>query len=135
MKKPKNKGGRPKELVDMDKLATFMRFRPTQQDCADFFGVSVNTIDRRIKEATGETYLEFRNRNFVKTRFNLINNALLRAEKSDTLLVFCLKNFCGWRDKIEQETTVSVKPYVMQLTDGSQLVMGHDTKQLEPKED
>jgi hypothetical protein len=84
----------------MDKLAVLMRFKPTQADAAAFFKCSEDTIDRRIRDETGLSYAEFREQNMVHTRMNLVQTAIRKAEKGDNvMLIFCLKNLCGWRDK------------------------------------
>jgi hypothetical protein len=40
----------------------------------------------------------------VFTRFDLIRTAIDKAKKGDNvMLIFCLKNLCGWRDKLPEE--------------------------------
>lgn len=115
---------RPPLDIDMQKLATLMRFKPTAEDCAAFFKCSVDTIERRIKAETksadhpeGLSFADFRDQNMVHTRMNLVQTALKKADKGDNvMLIFCLKNLCGWRDrqpgeedKVVVNTTVSNK--------------------------
>lgn len=96
--------GRPEIEIDMDKLAAFCRLKPTAEDCAAFFQCSVDTIERRIKDAFGVTFAEFREQKMVSTRFSLIRKAIEKAENGDnTMLIFALKNLCGWRDKLPEE--------------------------------
>lgn len=102
---------RPKADVDMDQLAALMRMKPTLADCAAFFKVSQDTIERRIKRATGLSFAEFRDQNMVHTRMQLIRSALERSKKSDTMLIFCLKNLCGWQDKIEPDVPEEKEVY------------------------
>jgi hypothetical protein len=91
----------------MNQLQALMRLKPTAEDCAAFFQCSVDTIERRIKEYTttdelpdGLSFAEFREQNMVHTRFSLIRTALKKADSGDnTMLIFSLKNLCGWRDK------------------------------------
>ncbi len=50
----------------------------------------------------------------VHTRFSLIRTALAKAENGDnTMLIFCLKNLCGWKDKPESEETVSETTFTL----------------------
>lgn len=94
------KMGRPPVDIDMDKLATLMRYKPTAKDCAAFFKCSVDTIENRIREYAGVTFSEFRDQNMVHTRFSLIQSAIRRGMAGDnTMHIFCLKNLCGWSDK------------------------------------
>lgn len=100
---PKNKTpskmGRPLIDIDMDQLGALCRMKPTQEDCAAFFKCSTDTIANKIKEATGLTFSEFRDQNMVHTRFDLVRKAIKKAEQSDTMHIFCLKNLCDWGDK------------------------------------
>jgi hypothetical protein len=91
---------KPRKEIKLDQLEALMRLKPTQADTAAFFGVSEDTIDRIIKKNWKITFAEFRDQRMVHTRFNLIRRALHRAENgSDVMLIFCLKNLCGWKDK------------------------------------
>ena len=91
----------PKDL-NKEQMKALMRMNPTLEDTAAFFEVSARTIDRFLKKHFGVTFVEFREQNMVHTRLSLIRKALHRAENgSDTMLIFCLKNLCGWSDKKE----------------------------------
>ena len=81
-----------------------MRMKPTLKDVANFFQCSEDTIENHIKAKWGKRFSEFRDENMVFTRFNLIRTAIQKAEKGDNvMLIFCLKNLCGWRDKLPEE--------------------------------
>jgi uncharacterized protein YbcV (DUF1398 family) len=91
--------------VDMVQLKAICRMKPTLKDCAAFFEVSEDTIEARIRKEYKCTFSEFREQNMVHTRFSLIRTAIRKAENGDnTMLIFCLKNLCGWADKQEQIT-------------------------------
>ena len=102
---------RPQIEIDQIKLEALMRFKPTLEDCAAFFRCSPDTIERRIKDYTmtdekpdGLSFAEFRDQNMVHTRFNLVRKALSKADAGDNvMLIFCLKNLCGWKDKQPDE--------------------------------
>jgi hypothetical protein len=83
------------------------RLNPTLKDCAAFLEVSEDSIERYCK-SLGQSFAEFRTENMVQTRFSLIRNALKMAEKGNpALMIFCLKNLCGWADKFESTSTNS----------------------------
>ena len=89
--------------IDKEKLKALMRLKPTQGDTAAFFECSEDTIDRYIKKNFKVTYAEFREQNMVHTRFSLVRKALQKANNGDNvMLIFCLKNLCGWQDRTEQ---------------------------------
>lgn len=96
--------GRPAIKIDEDQLRSIMRMKPTLKDVANFFRCSEDTIENYIKAKWGKRFSEFRDENMVFTRFNLIRTAIAKAEKGDNvMLIFCLKNLCGWRDKLPDE--------------------------------
>lgn len=96
--------GRPAIKIDEDQLRSIMRMKPTLKDVANFFQCSEDTIENYIKAKWGKRFSEFRDENMVFTRFNLIRTAIAKAEKGDNvMLIFCLKNLCGWRDKLPDE--------------------------------
>lgn len=100
--------GRPIVEIDMKQLAALMRFKPRLEDAAAFFRCSPDTIERRIKEETDLTFAEFREQNMVHTRFALVQKALKKAESGDNvMLIFALKNLCGWSDKQEVKTDIT----------------------------
>lgn len=98
------KTGRPK-VVDPIKLKALMRLKPTLQDTAHFFECDTSTVEKTVKREFGVSFSEFRDQNMVHTRFSLIRKAIQMAEAGDrVMLIFCLKNQCGWKDKIEHST-------------------------------
>lgn len=94
-------GRRPKK-IDIEQLRAFMRLKPTITDTAHFFQCSEDTISNRIKRYTGLTFSVFRDQNMVHTRFALVRKAIQMGESGNVpMLIFTLKNLCGWADKVE----------------------------------
>lgn len=92
--------GRPKADIDDNKLRQFMRLKPSLADCAAFFECHEDTIRQYIKREYKTDFPTFRGQNMVHTRYMLIRTAIKKAEKGDNvMLIFCLKNLCGWTDK------------------------------------
>lgn len=109
--------------IDMDKLATLMRFKPTLADAAAFFKCSEDTIERRIRAQTGLTYAEFRDQNMVHTRFSLVQKAIDKALKGDNImLIFCLKNLAKWSNKDpDDDPTIAVNVGIPAVVSDEQL--------------
>lgn len=100
--------------IDPAQFKALMRLKPRIEDTAAFFECSHDTIERYARKTFGMSYASFREQNAVHTRFNLIRTALAEAESGNTaMLIFCLKNLCGWKDRHDVSTSKSSE----QLTD------------------
>lgn len=86
---------------DIEKLKAIMRMKPTLEDVAAFFQCEPRTIQRFIRQQFKCTFVVFREQNMVHTRLSLVRTAIQQAEKGNTtMLIFCLKNLCGWGDRL-----------------------------------
>jgi hypothetical protein len=106
MKTLKKKMGRPRKQDDIPigAIEALCQFNPTKgQVLAGLLlmghDISEATLDRLIKDRTGNTFEALRNKRTDGTRLKLIQNAIAMANNRDrTMLIFCLKNLCGWGD-------------------------------------
>lgn len=104
MDKPKR--GRPTINVDREQLEALCRMNPTLKDAAAFFKCSEDTIERNCKRFGYDDFADCRQKNMVHTRLKLIRKALEMADKGNTaMVIFALKNLCGWVDKVEQSVS------------------------------
>lgn len=95
---------RPAKEIDLPKLKALMRLKPSLEDTAAFFECSERTIERVIRAEFKLSFVDFRQQNMVHTRLNIVRKAISKAEAGDnTMLIFCLKNLCGWRDRQPDE--------------------------------
>lgn len=75
---------------------------PSLKDCAAWFKCSEDTIENRSKEYGYLSFSDLRQQNMVHTRNKLVKKALAMAESGNVpMLIFALKNLCGWSDKLE----------------------------------
>ncbi len=94
--------GRPKKEFDWPKLNAILQYSATKADCADVMEVSEDTIERRIKKEYGLTFAAYRTKKMGKVRIMLVQKAIEQAKSGNaTMMIFCLKNLCGWADKQE----------------------------------
>lgn len=101
---------RPSKDLDLAKLKALMRLKPSLDDTAAFFECSARTVERVINKHFKVSFVEFREQNMVHTRLNIVRKAISKAESGDnTMLIFCLKNLCGWRDKQPGEEDKTIK--------------------------
>jgi len=101
---------RPRKELDQDQFESLCRMNPTLKDVSAFFKLSEDTIHRRCLEWGYTGFADARQQSMVHTRLNLIRRALKQAESGNTtMLIFCLKNLCGWADKQETIQTGEIK--------------------------
>ena len=90
-----------------------MQFRPTLKETARWFSTSQDTVERRIKKWTRLTFTEFKEKHSMNIKYKLIDRAIDMAMSGNaTMMIFCLKNYCGWSDKSE-EKELELKPIVL----------------------
>ena len=103
-KKATNKGGRPTKPVDLEMLKGLADIQCTAEECSSVLGVSVDTIDRRLK---AEGYGGFAD--FYKSHSDGGKVSLRRAQfkaaldGNPTMLIWMGKQVLGQRDKQEVE--------------------------------
>jgi AraC-like DNA-binding protein len=102
---------RQPKAIDEKQLKALMRLKPTLADTAAFFECAERTIERHIRDTFDLTFVEFREQNMVHTRLSIVRKAIEKAERGDNvMLIFCLKNLCGWRDRSEMELSELKQP-------------------------
>ena len=83
-------------------LVKLMRFKPSLQETAIWFNVSEDTIERRVKKFERMTFSNFREKYSSNLRVKLQEKAIEMALNGNaTMLIFSLKNICGWMDKVD----------------------------------
>lgn len=92
--------------LDWSKLDAILQYNAELNDAAEVMGCSPDTIERRIREHHDCTFAEYRNKKLGKVRIKLVQKAIQMATSGNaTMMIFCLKNLCGWADKQEVEHT------------------------------
>jgi len=82
-----------KKEIDYAVLDAMMQFKLTKAFVSDYFNISEDTLDARIKEKYKMTYSEFGKLRQQGVARKLQQKALEMALGGDrTLLIFCLKN-------------------------------------------
>lgn len=79
-------------------------------ECAEFFGVSHDTINARCKEWGYPDFPSFREASLNKTRFMLKRQLVTRATKSDKLLIYALENICGMHKERAEHRASLMQP-------------------------
>ena len=86
--------------LNHENLMNLMRFRPTLKVTAQWFKTSEDTIERRIRKWEKMSFVEFKEKYSQHIKFKLIDRALEMAMSGNaTIMIFALKNLCGWVDR------------------------------------
>ncbi|WP_406646883.1 hypothetical protein QEZ52_00350 [Aliisedimentitalea scapharcae] len=103
---PKNKGGRPRIDVDLEQLQSLVEIQCTAEECAHVIGCSVDTIDKRLKEAGEEGFAEYYKRHASGGKVSLRRAQWKSAMGGNvTMQIWLGKQTLGQTDKSETEVT------------------------------
>lgn len=107
-----NKGGKIK--VNYEVLDALLQHKITKKFCADYIGISEDTLERRLREDFDMTFKEYHALKMENTSYKLQQQAIKMALKGNAvMMIFCLKNLAGWKDKAEEESSDSVKVTIL----------------------
>ncbi len=100
----KNKVGRPEKEIDWKLLDSILQFGARLIDCSEMLDMSDDSIQRKIQDAHGCTFSEYRERKMSKMRMRLLQKQFDVAMAGNTaLLIWLGKQHLGQTDKITQE--------------------------------
>ena len=117
-----------------ENLIKLMRFRPSLKETANWFGVSEDTIERRIKKFEKLTFSEFKDKYNTHTKHKLIDKAIEMALAGNaTMMIFTLKNYCGWSDHKQVELDDEPKVFKLAYNPKSLAEAGKDAQVLDLK--
>ena len=106
---PKTDGVKKKE-IDFDELDELLRIQCTSVECAAVFHVSVDILNKRIKEKHGVTFTDYSDAKKAGGKTNIRRKQFQRAEAgSDTMLIWWGKQYLGQSDKLDSRIIEDVK--------------------------
>ena len=97
---------------DWNVLDTLLLYKSSCGMCAEWLGVHPNTIKNHIRQRFDMTFSEYAELKLTRTKVKLIQSAIEKSLRGNTILhIFCLKNLCGWQDKMDapKEETKTMK--------------------------
>lgn len=106
--------GRKKTELNYDVIDTALFYSATIKQLQFLLSkkgkeVKALTLQRVIQQDKKMTFSEYRETQLEGLRFKLIQKAISKALDGDnTMLIFCLKNICGWSDKQESKVDANV---------------------------
>lgn len=102
------KTGRPEKELDWYLLDSILQFGAKLIDCSEICKMSEDSIQRKIKEAHGCTFSEYREKKLSNTRVKLLKKQIEVALSGNVpMLIWTGKQLLGQFDK--QEVTADIK--------------------------
>ncbi len=108
-----NMGRPPTESakIDKDELEKLMKLNLSEQEVSDWFDVQPKTLIRFVNKEFGCTFVQLRNKGFVRTKAAIKRAQIENALKGNTVLLIWLgKQYLGQSDKIEQTIELGDRP-------------------------
>jgi len=96
-----------KKPFDWEILDKVLQFKPSLSDTSEIMKCSEDLVQMRIKEKSGLTFSAYRDKKMANVRLTLVQKAINMAKGGNkTMLIFCLKNYAGWADKVENDVSM-----------------------------
>lgn len=110
------RGTIPEKEINLDQVLYWTELQATAEEIAGAFRVSVDTLDRRLREAFGMGFAELRKRCNGLHKLSLRRYQFQQAERNATMAIWLGKIWLGQRETIVTETIVkgedSVRIYI-----------------------
>jgi hypothetical protein len=90
---------RPRKEINFAELKKLCGMQCTAEEIAGFFGVSTDTIDRRLKEKYNYGFAEYFKKNNSLGKVSLRRSQFALAEKSATMAIWLGKQYLGQSDE------------------------------------
>jgi hypothetical protein len=96
--------GRPKKEIDKKQFESLCALFCTEEDIADFFECSIDTVNRWCKRTYKMTFAEIYKKKKSKGKVSLRRSQFKLAEKNATMAIWLGKQELGQKDNIEVQT-------------------------------
>lgn len=101
--RPKNKGGRPKKVIDKDQFEKLCEWQCTENEICEWFGITDKTLTRWCRETYGTGFSEVFKVKRQKGLISLRRSQFELAKKNATLSIWLGKQYLGQRNIKEEE--------------------------------
>jgi hypothetical protein len=98
----------PKEIV-MDQVLYWIELQASAEEVAGSFRVSVDTLDRKLREELGMGFAELHKKCMGAGKLSLRRHQFALAQKSASMAIFLGKNWLGQKDNQNSESSPNDK--------------------------
>lgn len=104
------------ETFDWAQLDKYLQFKITLKMASELMECGETTIKNYIKQKHNMTFTEYSDLKMSKVKVKLVQKALDMAfNGSVPLMIFSLKNICGWADKLEQSVSQETVQRIIEI--------------------
>lgn len=96
--------GRPRKEIDEEQFKNLCGLQCTQEEIADFFNCSVDTVERWCKRELEMTFAEAFKKYSAKGKITLRRNQMKLSERSASMAIWLGKQMLGQEDKMTIHT-------------------------------
>ena len=94
--------GRPPIPIDKKQFESLCGMLCTEEEIADFFECSIDTVNRWCKNTYSQTFAEIYKQKRTLGKVSLRRSGFKMAQTVPSVHIFYAKNFLGMTDKVEQ---------------------------------
>lgn len=99
--------GRPRKEINIKEFEKLCALLCTEEEIAAFFDMSIETLNTRIKEHYGRTFLEVFAEKRQIGKISLRRSQHRLAEKNAAMAIFLGKNYLGQKDQVDAHIEIS----------------------------
>ena len=120
-KKSSKKMGRPKIEINKKQFEKLCEFQCTEQEIADFFNCSIDTINNYCKKNYDMTFSDTFKKKSVKGKVSLRRNQFALSKKNSNMAIFLGKQYLGQKDIQTLDGNLSTPTLNIKVVDNSNL--------------
>ena len=113
--------GRPKIKIDKEEFEKLCAMQCTEEEIANFFDCSIDTINNYCKETYSETFSDTFKKKSASGKISLRRSQFKIAETNATMAIFLGKQYLGQKDVQTFDGEVSMPKLNITITDNSDL--------------
>ena len=112
-----NRGHRKKIKIDFKELERLCYMQCSEQEVAQWFHCSIDTIASRVREKFGLSFPEYFEKHRVGGLISLRRNMFKMSENHPSMAIFLAKNWLGMADKQEIEHSGNINNKAEDMSD------------------
>lgn len=120
-KKSSKKMGRPKIEINKKQFEKLCEFQCTEQEIADFFNCSIDTINNYCKKNYDMTFSDTFKKKSSKGKVSLRRNQFALSKKNSNMAIFLGKQYLGQKDIQTFDGGLSAPSLSIKVVDNSNL--------------